>query len=188
MAVKRLVCRCLAARRRIVTVGLALTLFTFFGTWMNSPRVLCWSATLGEDAKTPGGGDDPYPLIEEAHRLLSQLLPSTASNLRRVGGEFDLERNLRIQEALFREDLLWLNRGYSPKQMDLMVFVAVALSLENAGEVESELRDSLEADLDPKVMRRLKAVDFYRAQAVQLLQRLSRELDSIPKGEFAFHY
>lgn len=187
MAVKHLFCMCLAARWRIVTVGLALTLFTFFGTWMNPPRVIGSSATLGEDAKTLGE-DDPYTLIEEAHRFLSRLLPSTASNLRRVAVEFDLERNLRVQQALFREDLVWLNRGYSPRQMDLMVFVAVALSLESAGEVESELHRSLEGDLDPKVMRRLKAVSLYQSQAVQMLHRLSRDLESIPKQEFGFHY
>jgi hypothetical protein len=142
---------------------------------------------LGEDTKA-SSGEDLYPLIEEAHRFLSQLLPSTASNLRRVGGEFDLERNLRIQEALFREDLVWLNRSYSPLQMDLMVFVAVALSLERAGEVEAELRSSLGGDLDPKLMRRLKAVDLYRSQAMQLLHRLSGDLESLPKREFVFHY
>jgi hypothetical protein len=64
----------------------------------------------------------------------------------------------------------------------------VALSLESAGEVESELHRSLEGDLDPKVMRRLKAVSLYQSQAVQMLHRLSRDLESIPKQEFGFHY
>jgi hypothetical protein len=188
MAVKRFYCKCLAARWRIVTVGLALTLFTFFGTWMNPPHVIGSCAALGEDAKAFGTGDDPYPLIEEAQRFLSRLPPTTAAHLRLVAAEFDMERNLRIQQALFREDLVWLNRGYSPKQMDLMVFIAVALSLESAGEVKTDLRRSLDDNLDPKVVSRLKAVDLYQSQAVAMLRRLSRELESIPNRELRFHY
>jgi hypothetical protein len=60
--------------------------------------------------------------------------------------------------------------------------------LESAGEVETELRGALEGDLDPKVMRRLKAVGLYREQAVQLLHRLSGDLESLSKREFVFHY
>ena len=187
MAVKRFYCKCLAARWRIVTVGLALTLFTFFGTWMNPPHVIGACTALEEDAKA-FGTNDVYPLIEEAQRFLSRLQPTTAAHLRLVAAEFDLERNLRIQQALFREDLVWLNRGYSPKQMDLMVFITVALSLESAGEVRTELRRSLDDDLDPKVMRRMKAVDRYQSQAVAMLRRMSSELESVPNREFRFHY
>ena len=188
MAVKRFYCKCLAARWRIVTVGLALTLFTFFGTWMNPPLVVGSCTALEEDAKAFGTGDEVYPFIEEAQRYLSRLLPTTASHLRLVAAEFELERNLRIQQALFREDLVWLNRGYSQKQMDLMVFIAVALSLESAGEVKSELRRSHDDNLDPRVMSRLKAVDLYQSQAVAMLRRLSSELESISSNDFRFHY
>jgi hypothetical protein len=163
---------------------MALTLFTFFGTRMNPLHAVA----LEEDTKALGTVDDAYPLIEEAHRFLSRLVPTTATHLRLVAAEFDLERNLRIQQALFREDLVWLNRGYSPKQMDLMVFIVVALSLEEAGEVKAELRGSLDDNLDPKVMSRLKAVDLYQSQAVAMLRRLSRDLESIPDREFRFHY
>jgi hypothetical protein len=163
---------------------MALTLFTFLGTWVNPPHAIA----LGADANALGKGDDAYPLIEEAHRFLSRLVPSTATHLRLVAAEFDLERNLRIQQALFREDLQWLNRGYSQKQMDLMVFIAVALSLEKAGEVKTALRSSLDDNLDPSVMSRLKAVELYQSQAVAMLRRLSRELENMPNRELRFHY
>jgi hypothetical protein len=188
MAVKRLYCKCLAVRCRSVTVGLTLTVFTFFGTFLNPPPVIGSCHAVGADAKNFGSGDDPYPFIEEAQRYLSRLLSTTAGHLRLVSAEFDVERSLRIQEALFREDLVWLNRGYSPKQMDLMVFITVALSLETTGEVRDELRRSLDDNLDPKVMRRLKAVELYQSQAVAMLRRLSRELETLPNREFRFHY
>jgi hypothetical protein len=178
-----------------MAVGLALALVTFFGTWTGLPLVHGTGVTLEGDVKTPcwngshiEDGIDPRPLIEKAHVLLSRLQPATAANLRGVAAEFDLERNLRIQQALFREDLVWMNRGYSARQMDLMIFVTVALSLESAGKLESELRRSLNQNLDPKVMRRLKAIDLYMSQAVALLQRLSRELDDIPNHELRFYY
>jgi hypothetical protein len=189
MAVESLFCKGLGALGWKLAVGTALTGLTFFGTVTRASslesadfKTPCWDESIGVR------DNEIRPFIEEAREILSKLLPTTAVHLRRAGEEFDLERNLRIQESLFREDLEWLNRGYSERQIDLMVFVAVASSLERIGDVESALCRTLDENLDPDAMRKLKSVALYRTQAIALLRRLSSELDDVSGEELRFHY
>jgi hypothetical protein len=77
---------------------------------------------------------DPCPFLEQAHGLVPRLTPSATEYLQKVAAGFDPERSLRVQQALLREDLIWQSRGFSRRQIDLMVFISVALSLEEAEE------------------------------------------------------
>jgi hypothetical protein len=69
-----------------------------------------------------------------------------------------------------------------------MVFISVALSLEEAEEQLSELRRSFQKDGDPKDQRRIERIDLYRSQAVTLLEQLSASLRSVPESELRFYF
>lgn len=131
---------------------------------------------------------DPCPLLDQARRLLTRISPSTAEHLQVAAAEFDVERNLRVQQSLFREDLVWMRRGYSQQQLDLMVFVAVALSLELSVEREVALRNEFVENPEPKTMKRLQNMVRYQTQAVALLDRLAPQLLQVPERVLAFNY
>jgi hypothetical protein len=131
---------------------------------------------------------DPCPLLEQANTLMPRLTRSAAEYARKLSAGFDPERSLRIQEALLREDLVWLNSGLSTHQMDLMVFVSVALSLEQADARAVELRDSFAANGDPNDQVRLKRIDLYRSEALQLLDELSGSVRTISDSELRIHF
>jgi hypothetical protein len=131
---------------------------------------------------------DPCPLLEQANRLMPRLTRSAAEYARKVSAGFDPERSLRIQEALLREDLVWLSRGFSRQQMDLMVFVSVALSLEQADARSVELRNAFAANGDPKDQVRLQRIDLYRSEALQLLDELSASVRTVSDSELRFHF
>jgi hypothetical protein len=131
---------------------------------------------------------DPCPFLDQAHGLVPRLTPSATEYLEKVAAGFDPERSLRVQQALLREDLIWQSRGFSRRQIDLMVFISVALSLEEAEEQVSELRRSFQKDGDPKDQRRIERIDLYRSQAVTLLEQLSASLRSVPESELRFYF
>ena len=131
---------------------------------------------------------DPCPFIEQAHGLVPRLTRSATAYLQKVAQGFDLERSLRVQQALLREDLVWQSRGFSRRQLDLMVFISVALSLEQADGRLSELRQSFVESGDPKDQRRMEKIDMYRSQAVALLAQLSTSLRSVRDSELRFYF
>ena len=87
-----------------------------------------------------------------------------------------------------REDLVWQSRGFSRRQLDLMVFISVALSLEQADGRLSELRQSFVESGDPKDQRRMEKIDMYRSQAVAFLAQLSTSLRSVRDSELRFYF
>ena len=131
---------------------------------------------------------DPCPLLEQANTLMPKLTRSAAEYARKVAAGFDPERSLRIQEALLREDLTWLSRGFSRQQMDLMVFVSVALSLQQADARSVELRDSFAANGDPNDQVRLQRIDLYRSEALHLLEELSSPLRGLSDNDLRFYF
>jgi hypothetical protein len=173
-------------------VGFVVCLFTFFG--MSIVAEGDDSGFTGDmktsclDGHTLPRGVDPCPILEQASHLISRLPPSTAASLQKISGEFQLERSLRVQQALFREDLSWMQRGYSTRQIDLMVFVAVALSLERANASAVELQRVMEAEPEPKIARRLESLVLYQMQAMSILLRLSRKLEDVRADEIRFYY
>ncbi len=196
MLVKPLRCRWLAkvwCRRSPFAAGLAMiTFFCLQSSWLRASETNlgmerkvdqpCWS---GETARA---GIDPCSLLEQANTILSRLVPLTASHLRVVANDFDVERNLRVQQALFREDLIWQARGFTERQIDLMVYIAVALSLDRAGKLEEDLRRSLRQKQDRRLEQRLDAVSLYRAEALVLLSRVSTGLQNLPDNELKFYF
>lgn len=125
---------------------------------------------------------NPVPCVEQAEELLGKLTRSAAIYLKKGAEGFDPTRNLRVQAALFREDLVWQTRGFTDRQIDLMVFISVALSLERADKALEE------AWKDPKNKARAEAIKLYRMQAESLLDDLSEKLRDIPDHEFRFYF
>ena len=168
--------------------GLFTLLFTVFGAFaplsaVDRPEeVPCWSGDFTTE------GIDSCALLEQAQRLLSRLEPSSAAHLRSLASGFDPERSLRIQQALLREDLIWQNRGFTSRQVDLMVFVAVALSVQGATELEIELQDTLEDSSDSKLKRRLERIRLYKQQALAFLDRISPDLKNVREYELKFYF
>ena len=180
-------------RRR--ALGLLALHFTIFGAFATSfaadradslpladPEAPCWSGDFTTDEI------DPCAVREQAHDLISRLEPSSVAHLQKVAKGFDLERSLRVQQSLLREDLIWQNRGFTARQIDLMVFVAVALTVERAARVEIELRQSLNDNSEPKQRRRFERVQEYRQQAVDFLDRVSPNLENLREYELKFFF
>ncbi len=131
---------------------------------------------------------DPCPFLEQAHGLVPRLTRSATAYLQKVAQGFDLERSLRVQQALLREDLVWQSRGFSRRQIDVMVFISVVLSLEEADGRLSELRQLFVESGDPNDRRRMERIDMYRSQAVVLLAQLSTSLRSVRESELRFYF
>jgi hypothetical protein len=132
-------------------------------------------------------GRDPSTHLDQARSFLSKLPQSTQKSLEKVADGFDTERDLHVQQALFREDLIWQNRGYTDRQIDLMVFVAVALSLERAGDEAARLCESSKGKEERKIEPRLERIGLYRADALTVLDRLSLRLLNLGDYEAAFY-
>lgn len=177
------------------SLGLGGLLFTVFGTVTPAfAASRADGASLTKQGTPCRSGDltteeiDPCLLVDLANELLSKLTPSTAGHLRNVAEGFDLERSLRVQQALLREDLIWQNRGFTDRQIDLMVFLAVALTLDKAAGLEIELLRSLEDSSDPEVRRRLERVRQYRRQAITFLSRVAPGLENLRDYELRFYF
>lgn len=132
-------------------------------------------------------------LIKQAHGILDRFTDSATDYMEKTASGFDIERSLRVQQHLFREDLVWQTRGFSSRQIDAMVFVTVALSLESAiSEAESlsnELAESIEMTSErSKKERRLEELKSYKIQATILLEKLSPKLRNISDSEIRFYF
>jgi hypothetical protein len=160
----------------------ALVLVSFFGeilaafeeTNAKRPRVEsgCWFGPVPE-------GIEPCHLIEQANAIVGRLSGPVKVHVQEIAAGLDVERSLRIQQSLLREHLVWLHDGLSERQLDLVVFLSVALSLERAQERTVELGSALEEEPEPKLHQRLQNVEFYRFQALLLLSHLSARLKDI---------
>ncbi len=123
-------------------------------------------------------------LLKQAVWLKGHLSSSARDYLKNAAAGFQLDRSLRIQEHLFREDLAWQSRGFSEGQVNLMVFVVVSLSLER---VEDEVA-VLEKKEDVGAHKRIGYIKLYKHQALALLDNLSEGLEDLSPSEFLFSF
>jgi hypothetical protein len=98
----------------------------------------------------------------------------------------DVERSLRVQEGLLREHLAWQYEHLTASQIDLLVFVSVALSLEVVQERTDELERELANNDGPEARRHLERVELYTAQAWTLLGELQSSLENLRKADLKF--
>jgi len=172
----------------VVAYGVLPTPVQPAGTWPKDASEVSTDGTLCRFQAPLAIPIDPCPLIEQAYGFIPRLSHSAADYARKVAEGFDPERSLRIQQALLREDLLWQSRGFSRRQMDLMVFVSVALSLERTDAQSVELRRAFEEKGDPKDRQRIGRIDLYQSEALDLLEELSASLQSVPDSEMRFYF
>jgi hypothetical protein len=153
----------------------------------------------GADADRPGGdskcwfgpipeGTDPCGLIEQAQELLVRLPESAENYVRELAAGMEIERSLRVQQRLLREHLAWLDEDLTERQLDLIVFLAVALSLDRAQEKTAELHRLLEEKAEPKLEQSLQNVELYRSRALSLLSELSPGVKDISDRELRIRF
>lgn len=156
-----------------LVVGLTLLLF-----------LLIILASPSASPMSPPETKSEAELLKQAVWLKGHLTRSARDYLKDAATGFQLDRSLRIQEHLFREDLAWQSRGFSKKQVDLMVFVVVSLSLER---VEDEVA-ALEKKEDVGAHKRIGHIKLYKHQALALLDKLSGGLEDLSPSEFLFYF
>jgi len=133
-------------------------------------------------------GEDPCPLLAQAHGILGKLHPSASNYVKSISCEFNLEGNLGIQQELLREDLVWQQKGFEPRQLDALVFVSVALAFEDAEHLLQELDQRLEQKADAHLEARRERVSLFRTQAFALLQEFSARLKDVSDSELQFRF
>jgi len=132
--------------------------------------------------------DDPCSVLERVHTILGRFSPSAVEYVQSVASDFNLEGNVRIQQSLLREDFIWQQRGLTPRQLDVMVFASVGLSLQDAERLLKELRQSLDRSPDPQVQKRLDRVTLFKAQALAFLLPLADELRATTDADLRFSF
>jgi hypothetical protein len=141
----------------------------------------CWFGPVPE-------GTDPCGLIGQAQELLVQLPDSAAKYVRELAAGMELERSLRIQQKLLREHLVWLDDDLTERQLDLIVFLAVALSLDRAQDKTAELHRLLEEKSEPALEQSLQSVELYRSQALSVLSELSPRIEDMSDPELRIRF
>lgn len=164
-------------KKYVLMLGLVvgLTLLLFLLIILTSPSA---SPTSSPEPKSEA------ELFKQAGWLKGRLTRSARDYLKDAAAGFRLDRSLRIQEHLFREDLAWQSRGFSKDQVDLMVFVVVSLSLERVGDEIAVL----EKEESKQSRKRIKHIRLYKDQALTLLDKLSEGLEDLSPSEFLFYF
>ena len=180
-------------RTRTASAAFALVMFTRIVPSFAQPQGRLDSKTETSAAGVDRSRDQAITsctiedgLILQAQELLSRLRPSAAQYLEYVAHRWELERTLRVQQALFREDLISQRRSFTDRQLDVMVFVVVALSVDRADARAIELETLLAEGKDSQAKRRLASVNLYRSQAFTMLSELAPRLRNIPDRELRF--
>jgi hypothetical protein len=171
------------ALSQLSILALASTLSAFPGIDSGGARAdtTCWHGPVPQ-------GVDPCGLIEQANDLLARLANPVERYVLEIAGGLDVERSLRVQEGLLREHLAWENDALTKRQTDVMVFVAIAVSLDRAQERIAELHGTLEGQFDERTARRLDRVELYRSQALTYLDGQSPGMREIPERELSFRF
>jgi hypothetical protein len=162
----------------LIAVGLVILGYAAMG-YGDSSRPTCWKGPVPD-------GIDPCRLFERARTLQSSLTRVAHRYSEELAGGLDVERSLRVQEGLLREHLAWQNEHLTERQIDLLVFVSVTVSLERAEERTVELEREFTETSDPGAERRLESVELYIAQAWTLLDELSPSLENLRKSDLKF--
>ncbi len=168
-------------RRRIgflIIVGLSISGHASPGL-EDSSKPTCWKGPVPD-------GVDPCSLFERARSLQDSLTHAANRYAKELADGLDVERSLRVQEGLLREHLVWQNDHLTARQVDLLVFVSVAVSLDRAEERAAELGREFHENNDREAKRRLENVELYAAQAWTLLGELSSSLANLRKSDLDF--
>lgn len=168
-------------RKALARIAVAALLAVTFA--LLPPSVTRAAKTVGDSPQQPL---NEASVRKEAKELLSKLTRSAASYVEDVSHALDPTRSLRIQTGLLREDLIWQNRGLTSRQLDLMVLVSVALTIDHVEEEIDTLRrfdDSASTD-----QGRLETLVMYREQAVELVARMLNELGEVRDYELGFRF
>jgi hypothetical protein len=131
---------------------------------------------------------DPCGLLSQARDLLGRSPKAVENDINEMAAGMDVERSLLIQEGLLREHLAWLDDDLTGKQLDVMVFLTLAASLDRAQEKTVKLLQALEVRDDSELEGRLQKVELYCSQALSILTALSSGLKDVSDRELRMRY
>ncbi len=166
-----MISRCGGSTHQTTLAAICLFLFASVGiAGMDTTASSCWEGPVPE-------GVDPCKLINKGEDLASSMGHQAEQLVRELATGLDVGRSLRVQEGLVREHLLWQYEDLTKRQVDALVYAAVAARLGKTGEEMTALRRELEKEDNPDKRRFLEGIELFRSQALTLLVRLSDELE-----------
>jgi hypothetical protein len=113
-------------------------------------------------------------IISSSLGEMKDRLPArTLASIEQMGREISLVRPYRLQLALMKEDLVWLNRGYSERQIMIVQVIALDTSLKREPNEEEQ--------------KRIKYVDSNKAYGRKLVKKMLKELGDVTDRELRFH-
>ena len=107
---------------------------------------------------------------------------ATVTSLEKMGTEIVVTGSPIIQPKLLREDLHWMQRGYSNRQMDFIVAVVLELGLEKA---HKELAIAMD---DPELNNRIQSIESFILLGNVEIKRRKRDLLPMRDYELKFYY
>lgn len=122
---------------------------------------------------------DPEPWYK---KHTDQLYPATWDSLQKISKEFEITHSAVVQAALFEEDLNWMQRGYSDRQVDFMVAVALQLAVNRA------MKEFEAMDDDPKLKATRKRIGGFIFFGTAEIDRRREDLDNLRDYELLFYY
>jgi hypothetical protein len=121
-------------------------------------------------------------------RLYDQLSRSTQASIKQTGSGFKFTRAPKHQVILFREELNWLNRGYSERQIRLISTLVLYKAI---GHAERELDDIQVVDEDEwtdKQRVRAKQLQSFIASAIAYVDLEAETIKDMKSYELRFHF
>ena len=117
--------------------------------------------------------------LDRAEAIKERMRPTAQVAAEKMGREVSLWRPYGIQMELLKEDLVWLNRGYTPRQIMIVQAVVLGEALTRAAKAAKEP--------DEEQANHLSAIMLYRKSGLLLLEKILEGLGEVKDGEVRFH-
>ena len=116
--------------------------------------------------------------LELANALKERMWPTAQLTVEKMGREVSLWRPYGIQMELLREDLVWLNQGYTPRQLLIVQAVVLGEALTRAAEAAKTPTD--------EQLKHLSEILLYQKSGTALLEHYLKELGEVKDSEMRF--
>lgn len=117
--------------------------------------------------------------LDAALAIKERMWPTSRIAAEKMGREVSLWRPYEIQMELLKEDLVWLNRGYTERQIAIIQAVVLCEALVRAAHAAKEPSE--------EEQKHLTAIGTYRKSGVTLLEKILKELGEVSDSEMRFH-
>lgn len=128
-------------------------------------------------SKSGESSEDPW-----YKEYFDQMREATVESLKKMGSEVVVTNNPKIQAQLLKEDLIWMQKGYSDRQMDFIVAVVLQLGLEKAYTELEKVKDDLEKE---KIKER---IELFIILGEPEVERIKESVLPMKDYELNFYY